>query len=285
MKNMKLQHILTFALIFICTLTANSEPRTIADIPNVHLSNRTLYVSNPDNILSPQAESQLNSILGDIWAKTSSEAVVVVVDEIEGDPDTFATELFQDWGIGKKDNSNGLLYLVSRKDRKTVIRTGYGMEGVIPDVIAGRIIRNIANPNYAQGDFDTGTLNAVQELSRIITTPGATEELMSKYKNDQGVGFMSGPDAGEILDMWLKLGTKNAVRTLSRTEIDGNTRSYGFVAWARHTAARIPYSACSATAFANKTAQMPQLHTQNEAARRKSRQCLPDPGTRHRRTT
>ena len=113
MKNMKLQHILTFALIFICTLTANSEPRTIADIPNVHLSNRTLYVSNPDNILSPQAESQLNSILGDIWAKTSSEAVVVVVDEIEGDPDTFATELFQDWGIGKKDNSNGLLYLVS----------------------------------------------------------------------------------------------------------------------------------------------------------------------------
>ena len=211
MKNMKLQHILTFALIFICTLTANSEPRTIADIPNVHLSNRTLYVSNPDNILSPQAESQLNSILGDIWAKTSSEAVVVVVDEIEGDPDTFATELFQDWGIGKKDNSNGLLYLVSRKDRKTVIRTGYGMEGVIPDVIAGRIIRNIANPNYAQGDFDTGTLNAIQELSRIITTPGATEELMSKYKNDQGAGFMSGPDAGEILDMWLKLGTILAV--------------------------------------------------------------------------
>lgn len=200
------KHIL-FLLYIIFAVTAYCSPRTVADIPNVHLSDRTRYVSNPDNILSPKAEAQLNSILGNIWDKTSSEAVIVVVDEIEGDPDTFATELFQDWGIGKKDNSNGLLFLVSRKDRKTVIRTGYGMEGVIPDIIAGRIIRNISNPHYAQGDFDTGTLNAVQELSRIITTPGATEELLSKYKNDQGAGSSFGPDAGEILDIWIKLGT------------------------------------------------------------------------------
>lgn len=184
-----------------------SAPRTIDDVPNVHVADRTRYVSNPDNILSPESEARLNAMLADVWRKTSAEVVVVAVDEIEGgDADTFATELFQKWGVGKKDNSNGLLFLVSRGDRKTVVRTGYGMEGVVPDVIAGRIIRNIANPNYKNGEFDAGTEAAVAELARIITTPGATDELMSKYANDSDAGHFSGPDFHEILDMWVKLG-------------------------------------------------------------------------------
>ncbi|MCM1020801.1 MAG: TPM domain-containing protein [Muribaculum sp.] len=199
--------ILTVALAFVATFGATAIPRTIDNTPNVHVADRTRYVSNPDNVLSPDVEARLNAMLADIWAKTSAEVVVVAVDEIDGgDADSFATELFGKWGVGKKDNSNGLLYLVSRGDRKTVIRTGYGMEGVVPDIIAGRIIRNIANESYKQGDFDEGTIAAVNELSRLITTPGATDELMSKYKNDQGVGAFSAPDFKEVLDIWLKLG-------------------------------------------------------------------------------
>ncbi|MDE5720625.1 MAG: TPM domain-containing protein, partial [Paramuribaculum sp.] len=87
---------------------------TPGDIPNVHLSDRTRYVSNPDGVLSPAAEVRLDSLLGNIWQKTSAEVVVVAVESIEGgDIDSFATELFTLWGIGKKDNDNGLLILIS----------------------------------------------------------------------------------------------------------------------------------------------------------------------------
>ena len=111
-----------------------------ADIPNVHKANRTRYVSNPDGVLSRQAEERLDSLLGAVWQATSAEVVVVAVDSIEGaDIDSFATELFSLWGIGKKDNDNGLLILISRGDRRATLRTGYGLEGVLPDAVCGPV--------------------------------------------------------------------------------------------------------------------------------------------------
>lgn len=212
MKRKLIYPIISLVMLATAWVSGLCAARTIDDIPNVHVADRTRFVSNPDNILSPEAEATLNAMLDSLWRRTSAEAVVVVVDELDGgDADSFATELFQKWNIGKRDNSNGLLYLVSREDRKTVIRTGYGMEGVIPDIIAGRIIRSIANPRYADGDFDSGTLAAIGELSRIITTPGATEELMSKFKNDDSAAAFHGPNMQEIMTAWTTLGIVLAI--------------------------------------------------------------------------
>ncbi len=162
---------------------------TIDEIPNVHIENKTRYVSNPDGILSPSAQTMADSIISNIWAKTSAEVVTVIVNDIEPeDINTFATDLFSKWGIGKKDNDNGLLVLIVKNLRKAVIRTGYGIEGVVPDIIAGHIINDNMAPHFRNGDYDSGTLEALAQLSTIITTPGATEELMSKYQNDAGAG-------------------------------------------------------------------------------------------------
>ena len=126
----------------------------------------------------------------------------MVVDRIEGgDIDSFATELFTDWGIGKEDNDNGVLYLVAMGDRKAVIRTGYGAEGVVPDIIAGRIIRS-SNQYFKGGDTDGGVADAVGNLSYLLTTPGATEELMSKYANDRRRG---GEETIDFFGIWIKI--------------------------------------------------------------------------------
>ncbi|MCM1332203.1 MAG: TPM domain-containing protein [Bacteroides sp.] len=175
------------------------------EIPNVHVADRTRYVSNPDNILSPEAEAGINTTLSELWKNTSSEVVVVVVENIAGgDIDSFATDLFTKWGIGKRDKDNGLLFLVSVNDRRMAIRTGYGMEGVVPDIIAGRIIRNIVTPHFKEGDYDGGVTAAVNEISRLASTPGATEELMSKYENDADAS--RGDDSEELFSMWLGTG-------------------------------------------------------------------------------
>lgn len=194
---------LTFIICSVFALVAFAKAYSPREIPNVHVENRTRYVSNPDNILSPQTVTALDSTLSRLWRKSSAEAVVVVVNNIDGDIDDFATELFSQWGVGKKDKDNGLLFLISVGDRKAAIRTGYGMEGIVPDIIAGRIIRNIAFPRFREGDYDGGITAAVDEITRLTTTPGATEELMSRYANDEGA---AGNGDENFIKSWLGIG-------------------------------------------------------------------------------
>lgn len=175
-----------FCLLSILTAFMCSAAYTVKDIPNVHILSRSRYVSNPDGILSTATQTRLDSVLSDVWKQSSAEAVVVAVNDIDPDmdPDDFATALFEDWGIGKKDKDNGLLVLIVKDRRKAVIRTGYGIEGVIPDILAGQVIRHEMAPHFRNGDYDTGTLVAVTRLAQAINSPEAREELMSAYGND-----------------------------------------------------------------------------------------------------
>ena len=159
---------------------------SIEEIPNVHLTDKTQYVSNPDGVLRQTTVDSLNRSIAHIWQSSSAEVVAVVVNSIDGnDIDDYATALFRHWGIGKKDNNNGVLVLVSTEERKAVIRNGYGAEGILPDIICGRIIRDNMVPHFREGDYDGGMLSAVARIDSLLTTPGAVDELKSKYKNDE----------------------------------------------------------------------------------------------------
>ena len=193
--------------LLLCLFTAiASFAMTVDEVPNVHKSSRTRYVSNPSGILSPETEARLDRAICQLWDKSSVELVVVAVDRIDPSmtPAEFATALFEKWGIGKSDNDNGLLVLISRDDRAVQIRTGYGMEGVVPDVIAGRIIRERMLPHFREGDYDAGTEAGVSQLARIILDPSAREELMSTQANDSRV-MTADFDGEEVFAFFLKI--------------------------------------------------------------------------------
>ncbi|MCM1076009.1 MAG: TPM domain-containing protein [Bacteroides sp.] len=159
---------------------------TIDEVPNVHVTDRTRYVSNPSGVLSPQAVSRLDAQIASLWANTSAELVVVAVDQVDPSmtPDEFATKLFEKWRIGKKDKDNGVLLLLSRDDHSAIIRTGYGVEGALPDIVAGRIIRNEMFPLYREGKYDEGTIAGVTTIISALSDPTVVDELKSKYAND-----------------------------------------------------------------------------------------------------
>ena len=177
-----------FYLLLIALLAAilPLQAITVDEVPNVHVADRTQYVSNPSNVLSPAAVSRLNSAIGSLWDNTSAELVVVAVDQVDDSmtPDEFATRLFEKWKIGKKDNDNGVLVLLSRDDHKVIIRTGYGVEGALPDIIAGRIIRNEMLPYYREDNYDEGTIAGISTIIGALSDPNVAEELKSKYAND-----------------------------------------------------------------------------------------------------
>lgn len=98
----------------------HSTTYSVATVPNVHLTDSTRFVTNPDGLLSADAEARANAMLQTLMQQTSAEVVCVAVNDIDADPDDFATELFRSWGIGKKDKNNGVLMLIVKRSEDVV---------------------------------------------------------------------------------------------------------------------------------------------------------------------
>lgn len=194
------RHLLIPIIIVLGFLGLNARTYTVDEIPNVHLQDSMRFVSNPDGILSPATVAELDAGLKYVRRNTSAEAVIVVVDDIEGgDIDTFATELFGKWQLGKSDLDNGLLILVAKDLRRAVIRPGYGLEGVLPDITCGRILREQMFPRFREGDYNGGISAAFNTISQILNDPVNREEILSReadadfagHNGDDDVNFFS----------------------------------------------------------------------------------------------
>ena len=137
----------------------------VKDVPNPQQINKT-WVTDMAEILSPQTESELNQIISELERKNGVEMAVVTVPETApaASPKEFTTTLFNYWGIGKKNENNGVLFLISRSDRRVEIETGSGLESILPDALVGNIISQEIIPRFKQGDYDGGTIAGTQKL-------------------------------------------------------------------------------------------------------------------------
>lgn len=143
-----------------------------------------VYVHDYSGWLSTQQKDALEQKLRAYWDSTSTQIVVMIRPDIgDYDRSSYAFELGNRWGIGRKDQNNGVVMLVKSEppDRGVFIATGYGVEGALPDITAGRIIRNTIVPYFKQEQHYEG-INA--GLDAII---GALE---GEFRRD--------PDEGEL---------------------------------------------------------------------------------------
>lgn len=176
---------LRYILLMLISLTAlAAAARSIDDIPNVQLRDSTRFVSDPDGYMSADAIARADSLARNIRRETTAEVVAIIVKDLDGeDIDRYAIDLTEKWGIGKSDKDNGVLVLVSIDDRQAGIYTGYGVEGIVTDMRAGRIRRDIMNPALKAGDYGGAIVNTLQALNDIMTQPDAAEELRSDEPN------------------------------------------------------------------------------------------------------
>lgn len=87
------------------------------------------------NVIPDDKESTLLYSLKEYENQTGVQIVVVTVNSIgEYDMNSFATTLFNTWGIGQKGADNGLLIVVAPTLRQWYIQPGYGLEAAIPDL-------------------------------------------------------------------------------------------------------------------------------------------------------
>ena len=122
-------------------------------------------VNDYANLLSPTERATLERKLVAYNDSTSTQIAVAIFEDLGGaDPGDAATAIGRAWGVGQEGADNGVVLLVSVDDRKLFIATGFGMEAVLPDAIAGRIIRNIIAPRFREGRYFAGLDEATNAI-------------------------------------------------------------------------------------------------------------------------
>lgn len=122
-------------------------------------------VNDYAGLLQPAERQTLEQKLVAYDDSTSTQITVVTFPTLGGaDAGDYATQLGRAWGVGQAGSDNGVVLLVSVQDRQVFIATGLGAEAVIPDIIAGRIVRTIIVPAFREGQFFAGLSAATDAL-------------------------------------------------------------------------------------------------------------------------
>ncbi len=141
------------------------------------------YVVDEAHVVNPTARQAIDSLLRDVENQTKAEIAVVTVESLDGmTVEDYANRLFKEWGIGKKGADNGVLVLVAPTERKMRIEVGYGLEPILPDGLAGEIIRRQFTPAFKNGDYSGGIRDGVGRIAEIVRakhvlTPGERKAL------------------------------------------------------------------------------------------------------------
>lgn len=155
----------------------NKGTFTVQQVPDPKRSG-TGYVSDPGKYLKSEEVAALNALIAEMEDSTTAQVAVVVLPSIgEESPKEFATALFNTWKIGQAGTDNGLLVLVVMDQRRTEFETGYGLEGVLPDVICYRIGMQELVPFFQQEKYGEGLLAALRRFKAQLENPDNLEEI------------------------------------------------------------------------------------------------------------
>jgi uncharacterized protein len=111
------------------------------------------------NLLSPAQEAELTAKSEALEARTGAQFVVATVNSLDGlTIEDYGNRLGRHWAIGREKEDDGIILLVAPNERQVRVETGYGAEGFLPDILAGRIIRNDILPRFRDGDMGAGIM-------------------------------------------------------------------------------------------------------------------------------
>jgi uncharacterized protein len=175
-------------------------------------------------VIPAQYKGPMENLAREVLEKTGTAVVVAAVETIgDNDSNDYANRLYQAWGIGKKGEDKGVLIFLAVKERRVRIETGYGVEGILPDGLAGEILDRYAIPPFRDGDFGKGLAETMAAVSAVVakaagvTLTGAQPPQRRPARAERGLGigqivllilaagFLLGTRQGRALLPWLLL--------------------------------------------------------------------------------
>ena len=135
------------------------------------------FVNDFAGVMKAQDVRAVESLAAVVKEKTGAELAVVTIKSFApyASIDAFSFALAEAWGVGERGKDNGVLLVLAMKEREVRIEVGYGLEGAIPDSVAGRIIDTAVIPAFRRNDFSGG----LAEGCRVIAAYVAKEKGVS----------------------------------------------------------------------------------------------------------
>jgi S1-C subfamily serine protease len=127
------------------------------------------YVNDFADVIDKEYEDKINILIKDLEEKTTAEIAAATIESLELKTiDEYSFELFNKWGIGKKDKNNGVLLLIVVNEKSVRIEVGLGLEDIITSDIAQQIIDELIIPNFQENNFNQGVYYGVEKLAGYI---------------------------------------------------------------------------------------------------------------------
>ena len=116
------------------------------------------------------ADAQALSAKLAAWEQaTGNQLAVLIVPSTKPEPiEAYGIRVADAWKIGRKGQDNGAILVVAKDDKKLRIEVGYGLEGVLTDVTAKRIIAETIAPDFRQGRFAQGIAAGVDQIMAVV---------------------------------------------------------------------------------------------------------------------
>ena len=119
--------------------------------------------------LDAASRQQLVQQALDLQQRKGSQMQVLIVPTTAPEAiEPYAVRAFEQFKLGRKGVDDGVLLVVAKDDRKVRIEVGYGLEGAIPDITAGRVVQEYLAPKFRQGDYAGGITDATAQLVKLI---------------------------------------------------------------------------------------------------------------------
>lgn len=168
-------------------LSLSVAPAALAliDVPAL-----TAHVRDDAGILAPAEAEALEQSLATYERETGQQIAVLTVPTLAGEAiEAFSMRVAESWKLGRADRDDGILVIVAAGDRRARIEVGYGLEGVIPDALAARIVREQMVPRFRAGAMGEGIRAAVEALmaaGRGEAVPGAFDAAGRGPRGERG---------------------------------------------------------------------------------------------------
>lgn len=171
MKRLRIRGVVLFAALLMMILNVCAFAKT--DIP---LPTDRFFINDYANVIDTETENYIFERGKEYNANGGPQVVVLTMDSIGGESvEDFSIKTARKWGIGDKEENNGVLILLVMDSRDIRIEVGYGLEGVLNDGKCGRFIRNAAGM-LSDGDYSGGIKQIYDDVIGELEEPTPDEE-------------------------------------------------------------------------------------------------------------
>jgi uncharacterized protein len=128
----------------------------------------TGYVNDFAHVLDSSTAAQIEDICHQIDDKAHAQIALVTINTLDGsDIESYAVDLFHQWGIGAKSTNRGVLILYAIRDHRARIEVGYGLEPILPDGKVGSFQRE-AIPLMRASQYSQALLLVTSRVAQVI---------------------------------------------------------------------------------------------------------------------